>query len=42
MKSEELNKFLSYTEEQRAILLYIETLYGKLSPYDDLKWIFEY
>jgi hypothetical protein len=35
-------KFLSYSEEQRAIIVYIETLFGKWCPYDNLEWIFEY
>lgn len=34
--------FLKYTSEQRAIILYIETLFEKWCPYDNLDWIFEY
>ena len=42
MKGEKRRNFLSYTEEQRAILIYIESLYSKWCPYDDLGWIWEY
>lgn len=42
LKGEKRKKFLSYTEEQRAIVIYIELLFGKWCPYDDLSWIFEY
>lgn len=42
LNGEKREKFLSYSEEQRAILIYIETLFGKWCPYDNLEWIFEY
>lgn len=32
----------SYTIEQIAVILYIETLFGKWCPYDDMIWIYEY
>lgn len=31
-----------YTAEQFGVIIYIETLFGKWCPYDDLEWIFEY
>lgn len=34
--------FLSYSEEQRAIILYIETLFQKWCPMSNLDWIYEY
>lgn len=42
LKGEKRKKFMSYTEEQRAIFVYIELLFGKWCPYDDLNWIWEY
>ncbi len=42
LEGEKHRKFLSYSEEQRAIIVYIETLFGKWCPYDNLEWIFEY
>lgn len=36
LKGEKRKKVLTYTEEQRAILVYIELLFGKWCPYDDL------
>ena len=35
-------KFLSYSEEERALLFYISNLYAKWRPYDNQDWIFEY
>lgn len=34
--------FLSYSEEQRAIILYIETLFEKWCPMSDIDWIYKY
>ena len=34
--------FSKYYPEQRAIILYTETLFGEFCPYDDFSWIFEY
>ena len=31
-----------YTIEQFAVILYIEELFTKWNPYDNMKWIFEY
>lgn len=31
-----------YTEEQFAIILYIEDLFTKWCPYDDMLWIYKY
>lgn len=39
---EKLAKAKSYSIEQFAIVLYIEELYRKWCPYDDMNWIFEY
>jgi len=33
---------LKYTPEQFGLILYINELYAKWDPYDDLDWIFEY
>lgn len=36
-------QFISqYSEEQFAIILYIEELYSKWCPYDNLEWIYQY
>ncbi len=42
LKGDRKKKFLSYTPDQRGILLYIEELFAKWCPYDDLEWIFQY
>jgi hypothetical protein len=34
--------FSKYSKEQQAIILYIETLFEKWCPCDNLKWIFDY
>ena len=31
-----------YTIEQFAVILYIEELFTKWNPYDNMEWIFEY
>lgn len=31
-----------YSIEQFAVILYIETLFGKGNPYDSLEWIYKY
>jgi hypothetical protein len=31
-----------YTPEQFGVIIYIEALFGKWCPYDNLDWIFEY
>lgn len=42
LTGERKEAFSKYTPEQRAIIIYIETLYGKFCPYDDFAWIFKY
>ena len=42
LHGERKQHFLSYSEEQRAILIYIEELFAKWCPYEDLDWIWEY
>ena len=37
LDGEKRRKFLSYSEEQRAILVYIEAIFGKWCPYDNLE-----
>lgn len=31
-----------YSTEQFAVILYIEELFSKWNPYDDMEWIYEY
>ena len=42
LKGEKLAAVEKYNSEQFAIILYIESLYGKWNPYDSLNWIYEY
>lgn len=42
LTGERKEAFSKYAPEQRAIIIYIETLYGKFCPYDDFSWIWEY
>lgn len=42
LTGERKEAFSKYAPEQRAITIYIETLYGKFCPYDDFSWIWEY
>ena len=37
LDGEKRRKFLSYSEEQRAILVYIEAIFGKWCPYENLE-----
>ena len=42
LKGAQKRSFEKYTERQRTIVCYIETLYSKWCPFDDLSWISQY
>ena len=42
LKGAKKDSFQKYTEQQKAIVCYIETLFNKWCPYDNLDWILEY
>ncbi len=42
LKGEKLSFANQFTSEQFALIIYIETLYGKWNPYDSLEWILDY
>ena len=42
LTGEKKASFEKYSDQQRAIICYIETLFTKWCPYDDMNWIFEY
>ena len=42
LKGEKKTSFEKYTDQQRAIICYIETLFTKWCPYENMDWIFEY
>lgn len=42
LNTDQLQLISQYSEEQFAIILYIEELYSKWCPYDDMKWIYLY
>ncbi len=33
---------VKYNDNQLGIILYIETLFGKMCPYEDMQWIYQY
>ncbi len=42
LKGSKKESFEKYSDGQQTILCYIETLYRKWCPYDDMNWILEY
>ena len=42
LNADQLQLISQYSEEQFAIILYMEELYSKWCPYDDMKWIYLY
>ena len=42
LNEDQLQFISQYSEEQFAIILYIEELYSKWCPYDNLEWIYQY
>ena len=42
LKGEKKASFEKYNDQQRVMICYIETLFTKWCPYDNMDWIFEY
>lgn len=42
LTGEKLQKSYNYSPREFGIVIFIEELFSRHDPYDDMKWIFEY